>query len=143
MPVYCRSWVFGFQQFHQITQCGFLFRCARVLWFLIVGGHTADIANADTVGVLSGAVSAHYLNAAPGVYAAIAIDDIVVAYPVPALLPVPPVYIFHCVVAALRGRATVYYNLCNLSHNLNIHFVVLGFRNFYAHIVLMLFRLST
>lgn len=142
MPVYCRGWVFGSQQFHQIAQRGFLSRCARVLWFLIVGSHTADIANADTVGVLSGAVCAHYLNVAPGVYAAVAVDNIVVAYPVPALLPVPAVYIFHCVVAALRGRATVYYNLCNLSHNTNIRFVVLGFRSFYVHIVLMLFRLS-
>lgn len=141
MPVYCCGWVLSFQQFHQITQRGFLFRCACVLWFLIVSSHTADIANADTVGVLSGAVCAHYLYIAPGVYAAVAIDNIVVAYPVPALLSVPAVYIFHCVVAALRGRATVYYNLCNLSHNLNIRFVVLGFRSSCARIVLILFRL--
>ena len=79
MPVYCRGWVFSSQQFHQITQRGFLLRCACVLWFLIIGSHSTDIANADTVSVLPGAVCAHYLNVAPGVYAAVAVDNKVVA----------------------------------------------------------------
>ena len=98
MPVYCRGWVFSSQQFHQITQRGFLLRCACVLWFFIIGSHSTDIANADTVSVLPGAVCAHYLNVAPGVYAAVAVDNKVVAYPVPSQFSVPGIYL-------LGGRA--------------------------------------
>ena len=74
-------------------------------------------------------------------HAAVSIYYVVVAYTFPAALLVPAVYIGHCVVAALWGRATVYYNLRYLSHT-NIRFGVGAVHSSCARTALALFQFS-
>lgn len=86
---------------------------------LAVSVQTADIADTDTVCVLSFAVCADFGDITPGVYASITVDYIVVAYSVKPSFPVPAVYVRYRVIASLRGRATVDYHFVYLSHFLS------------------------
>lgn len=99
-------------------------RCPGVLWCLAISSAAAYIADTYTVSIMAGAVCAYLLYRSASVYAAVPIYYVVVAYTFPAALTVPAVYIAYSVVAPLRGRTTVYYNLRYLSHT-NIRFVVL------------------
>jgi hypothetical protein len=101
---------------NQFAQGFALLRRAGVLW---VPGcvQPAYIANAYTVSVVVHHVRAYLFYWSACVYAAVSVDNIVVAYTPKAARFVPAVYIGYRVVAALFGRATVYDNVVYLSHN--------------------------
>jgi hypothetical protein len=52
---------------------------------------------------------------------AVQVDYVVVAYLLEALLAVPAVQVFYCVVAAGGGGAAVDYDFCYLSHTIGFY----------------------
>ena len=82
---------FGSQLFEEVKQ-GLLLRFgASVFRCLVVGGKSADVADADAVGVVSLAVCAYQLYRATFVNSAVEVDDVVVADLGEATLTVPAV----------------------------------------------------
>ena len=75
-----------------------------------------DIADTDTVSVLSDAVCTRLGDWSPCVYAAIAIYDVVIANVLEPSCKVPFAYLFYSVVAPLWGCATMDNEFINCSH---------------------------
>lgn len=81
-----------------------------------VAVQTADIADADGVGVVAYAMGSHLTEGTTGTDSAVAIDDIVVAARTEAALAMPTVYFFDCHVLTLFGGRTVKYDFSYISH---------------------------
>lgn len=96
-----------------------LLGCAGVLRFA-VRGKSADIADADTDGVLTCAVSSNLVLCTTDMDGAITIDDEVVTYLAESSGTMPTVDVGYCVVLTFLGGTTVDDDLGYLSHRLKV-----------------------
>ena len=79
------------QLFEEVEHCLLLLGCASVLWCLVVGGKSTDVADSNAVGVVSLAVCAYQLYRATFVDSAVEVDDVVVTDLGEATLTMPAV----------------------------------------------------
>ena len=79
------------QLFEEIEHGLLLLGCASVLWCLVVGGKSTDVADADAVGVVALAVCADKFERTAFVDCAVEVDDVVVADLGEATLTMPAV----------------------------------------------------
>lgn len=96
----------------------FLCRGAGVLWEA-VGGEAPDVADADGVGVVAGAVGSDHLGRAALLDGPVKPDDVVVANHFEASLPMPAVDVGSGEVLALGSGGTVDDEFGDLSHREN------------------------
>ena len=84
-----RLGIAGVQACEELFEGFFLLLRACVLGCLAVGGHTTDVADADGIAIVPGAVCSLLGDGASGVDAAVAIDDVVIPDIAEASLEVP------------------------------------------------------
>lgn len=133
VAVYRCAWVLSSQELYQVAQSFTLRWCSRVLWCLAVSSAAANIADANTSGVVSAGVRAGDIYWSARVHRSVAVYDVVVADTLPASLLVPAVDIGDGKVSALWCGRAVYNNLVDLTH-ISSRFVVLVVGSFVARI---------
>lgn len=109
-------WVAIVQFLQELLYCYLLRLSSCIFRGLAIFGESSDVADTDTVGVMSSAVCSCLCDWSPGMYAAVAIDDVVIADVFEVLLQVPLAYLRYGVVAPLWGCATVYDEFTDCSH---------------------------
>ena len=91
---------------HELAKCLLLLWCACVLGRFPVLGHTTNIADANTIGIMSQAMGASDVLGTSLVDAAVTIDDIVIAYVGKLACKMPTTNVVHREVLAFgSGRA--------------------------------------
>lgn len=102
MPVKSCPWILLLKALGKTPEYNFLNLGASV--FRLAGGVKAsDVADADGVGVVAGAVCSDHLEGTALFNGAVESDDEVVAYHFEASLPVPAVYVSDCEVLTFLG----------------------------------------
>ena len=91
------------QTFQQGVERGSLLGGAGVLGTTAVGREASDIADAEAMAVVTLTVSTDLLFGATFLDVSVEPDDIMIAYPTPTALPMPPVDVFGGVVLTCRG----------------------------------------
>ena len=116
MSVYGSGWK-ARVQFREELRKGFLLRlCSGVCRGLAIFSKATDIADTNTVGVVVQAVRSHLCKRSACVYAAVAVDDVVVADVAEASLLVPSANVRNGVVATVCGRAAMEDDFFDASH---------------------------
>ena len=82
-----------------------------VLCFLAVGSHTAYVANADTLGVVAGAMRTGYIHVASLLYFSVGVDNIMIPYIRKTTLAMPLAYSVERVILTFwSGRAMLFFS---------------------------------
>lgn len=90
----------------QMGQSLALLLCARVLWSMPVGSNSANIADANAVGIMPLTVSTRHRERSALMATPVPVDNVVVANGAEPTLAMPQHYLFYGVVLALwRSRA--------------------------------------
>ena len=104
------------QLFYECTERGFLCCRPSVLGFS-VGRQTANVTDADAVGIVTFAMCANQIFRSACVNAAVSVNYEVIAYAVEASLAMPAVDVLDGEVLALCGGTAMNNDFCNFSHD--------------------------
>ena len=105
---------------HELAKCLLLLWRACVLGRFPVLGHTTDVADANTVGIMPQAMGASYILGTPLVDAAVPIDDIVITYVSKMACQVPTTNVVHREIFAFGSCRAMNDNFSDASHSLRV-----------------------
>ena len=105
---------------HELAKCLLLLWRACVLGRFSVLGHTTNVTDANTVGIMPQAMGASYILGTSLVDAAVPIDDIVITYVSKMACQVPTANVVHREVLAFGGGRAMNDNFSDASHSLGV-----------------------
>ena len=105
---------------HELAKCQLLLWRACVLGRFSVLGHTTDVADANTVGIMPQAMGASYVLGTSLVDAAVTIDDIVITDVGKLACQVPTTKVVHREVLAFGSCRAMNDNFSDASHSLEV-----------------------
>ena len=120
MPMHSCMGINELKLLHELAKCLLLLWRACVLWRFSVLGHTTNIADANTIGIMSQAMGASYVFGTSLVDAAVPIDDIVITYVGKMAGQVPTTNVLHREVLAFGGGRAMNDNFSDVSHSLGV-----------------------
>ena len=103
MPMHLCIGIIEAQLIDQLSQCDFLLGRSRVLRCFAIGGNATDIANTDTVGIVTLAMRSHQVFSTSLVDAAIAVNHVVIPDVRKLSSQVPLTNVVHREVLAFRS----------------------------------------
>ena len=105
---------------HELAKCLLLLWRACVLGRFSILGHTANVADANAVGIMPQAMGASYVLSTPLVDAAVPIDDIVITNVSKMACQVPTTNVVHCEIFAFGSGRAMNDNFSDASHSLGV-----------------------